>query len=167
MRGVVRPDMGREAREAARVDHLAWLAAQRQSRRDHRKRLNSDTQQPADDGDYLLQAEQHIISTGARPPFLAADEDSMPSHATSLLDDDRLYDEEIIAYRSLSMPGSDDALDGDRMHTAFLSPEASEREDDESESDASWLADGHPPLLKRQRAFEYGRVDDLSAFVFA
>lgn len=166
MRGVVRPDMGREAREAARVDHLAWLAAQRQSRRDHRKRLNKDTQQPADDGDYLLQAEQHIISTGARPPFLAADEESMPSHA-SRLDDDRLYDEEIIAYRSLSMPGSDDALDGDRMHTAFLSPEASEREDDESESDASWLAEGHPPLLKRQRAFEYGRVDDLSAFVFA
>lgn len=166
MRGVVRPDMGREAREAARVDHLAWLAAQRQSRRDHRKRLNKDTQQPADDGDYLLQAEQHIISTGARPPFLAADEESMPSHA-SRLTDDRLYDEEIIAYRSLSMPGSDDALDGDRMHTAFLSPEASEREDDESESDASWLAEGHPPLLKRQRAFEYGRVDDLSAFVFA
>lgn len=166
MRGVVRPDMGREAREAARVDHLAWLAAQRQSRRDHRKRLNKDTQQPADDGDYLLQAEQHIISTGARPPFLAADEESMPSHA-SRLTDDRLYDEEIIAYRSLSMPGSDDALDGDRMHTAFLSPEASERDDDESESDASWLAEGHPPLLKRQRAFEYGRVDDLSAFVFA
>lgn len=154
-----------EAREAARQEHNHWLAAERQSRRAHRVRhaLNNHRHHANDD---ILQAET-VISTGARPLFAEdEDEDSVPSHA-SQLDDDRLFDEEIVAYRSLSMP-SDASGGGGRVNAeAFLSPEASERDDDESESDALWLAECHPPLLRRQRAFNCGRVDGLSAFVFA